>query len=900
MSLPRTLVFLLSAALFAPLVHADSAEKASRYYEDALKRYERRDDAGALIQLKNALKEDARMLPALVLMGQAHLRRGEPAAAERALADAERLGAARAQIAVYQAQAYLDQGKTRALIEKFGADGLPPQARLDMLLLRARAQIALSQYDGAMTSARLAEQVKGGEARALALQAQIHLNAGRPQDARTTVQRALQRSPRNGDALNVLASIAHAQGDLQTAARDYSRALEVQPLNVDARLARAAILLDLKRDSEARADIDYLHTHFGADPRGAYLRALYFSRQGDTANARKALQDATRTLGALSPEFLAASDQLQLLGGLAHHALGEFERAKSYLLAYLDKRPSEAGARKLLGSIYLAERQYERAIAMLQPALRAYPDDARVLSMLGAAYMGQGNHGKAALLLQEAAQAGGDSPDIQTTLGISLLSTGQKDAGLDALQRAYRLAPASSQTGVPLAIAYLKRGEPARAVDIAEAILKREPDNISTRNLLGVAKLAAGDRAGARAAYVAAIKAVPSFYTAHLNLARLDEADGRIDKARQRYLGILKVVPNHLDAMLELARLEESAGRFAEAVRWLDKAGSLHGKDVRPKLALNAVYLRRGQANQALDAAKAAQTLAPNHPGTLFALAQSQIALGNNELANAALRRLTQVASFNAGWLMRGAAEQMRIGDLGGAEYSLSKVLLADPQNRSARVLKARLDARQGKLDEAEKQVQALLGQGGNQADALRLMGELRLSQQRQAEAVEAYRKAYASDSASDSLFGLYGALMASGQVKEAARLMEDWTRRHPADRAAAHALGEAWLALTDMPRAGAVYAELVRGDDRDARAHNNLANVLLRQESHAGALKHAERARALAPNQPQVNDTLGWVLVRQGQVDKGLRYLREAALRAPDDPEIRAHLEQALGKQRR
>lgn len=896
MPMPRLLAMLLCGALLAPLAHADSAEKASRFYEDALKRYERRDDAGALIQLKNALKEDSRMLPALVLMGQAHLRRGEPAAAERALDDAEKLGAARAQIAVYQAQAYLDQGKTRALLETFGADGLPQQARLDMLLLRARAQIALSQYDGAMTSARLAEQVKGGEARALALQAQIHLNAGRPQEARTTVQRALQLSPRNGDALNVLASIAHAQGDLQTAARDYGRALEVEPLNVDARLARAAILLDLKRDDEAKVDIDYLHKHFGADPRGAYLRALYFSRKGDSVNARAALQDVTRTLGALSPEFLAASDQLQLLGGLAHHALGEFERAKRYLGAYLDKRPSEAGARKLLGSIYLAERQYERAIAMLQPALRAYPDDARVLAMLGAAYMGQGNHGKAALLLQEAAQAS-DSPDIQTTLGISLFSTGEKEAGFEALQRAYRQAPASSQAGVPLALAYLKRGEPARAVDIAEAILKREPNNISTRNLLGVAKLAAGDRAGARAAYVAAIQASPSFYAAHLNLARLDEADGRFELARQRYLGILKVAPSHLDAMLELARLEESTGRLAEAVRWLDKAGSLHGKDVRPKLALNGVYLRHGQANQALEAAKAAQAIAPNHPGTLLALAESQIALGNNELARATLRRLAQTASFNTGWLMRGAAVQLRIGDLDGVEYSLSKVLLAVPDHRPARVMKVRLDVRQGKKAEAEKQIQALLSQGGNQADAWRLMGELRLSQNRQAEAVEAYRNAYAGDSGSDSLFGLYGALMASGQAREAARVMMDWKKRYPADRAASHALGEAWLALNDLPRASAVYRELVRGDDRDARAHNNLANVLLRQGDIVGAAKHAERARALAPNQPQVNDTLGWVLVRQGQVDKGLRYLREAALRAPDDPEIRSHLEQALAK---
>lgn len=90
-----------------------------------------------------------------------------------------------------------------------------------------------------------------------------------------------------------------------------------------------------------------------------------------------------------------------------------------------------------------------------------------------------------------------------------------------------------------------------------------------------------------------------------------------------------------------------------------------------------------------------------------------------------------------------------------------------------------------------------------------------------------------------------------------------------------------------------------MRSDPKDARAHNNLANVLLQQGDPA-ALRHAEQARALAPSQPEVNDTLGWVLVQQGQVEKGLRYLREAALRAPDDPGIRAHVDQALLKMRR
>jgi Flp pilus assembly protein TadD len=128
---------------------------------------------------------------------------------------------------------------------------------------------------------------------------------------------------------------------------------------------------------------------------------------------------------------------------------------------------------------------------------------------------------------------------------------------------------------------------------------------------------------------------------------------------------------------------------------------------------------------------------------------------------------------------------------------------------------------------------------------------------------------------------------------------MAGWRDGHPQSSLAAHALGEAWLALKDATRARAVYTELVRVDPKDARAHNNLAHVLL-QLGDPAALTHAEKARALAPNQPQVNDTLGWVLVQQGQLEKGLRYLREAALRAPEDKGIQSHLNETLARLKR
>ena len=53
--------------------------------------------------------------------------------------------------------------------------------------------------------------------------------------------------------------------------------------------------------------------------------------------------------------------------------------------------------------------------------------------------------------------------------------------------------------------------------------------------------------------------------------------------------------------------------------------------------------------------------------------------------------------------------------------------------------------------------------------------------------------------------------------------------------------------------------------------------------------------AQALAPQQPQINDTLGWILVKNAQPGEGLPYLREAVARQSDDPTLRYHLAVAL-----
>jgi len=76
-----------------------AADKASTYYEDGQRRFERGDLPGAIIQLKNSIQEDQKMLAAHLLLGKVLLGQGELKAAEAALEEALKQGVSRSEVA---------------------------------------------------------------------------------------------------------------------------------------------------------------------------------------------------------------------------------------------------------------------------------------------------------------------------------------------------------------------------------------------------------------------------------------------------------------------------------------------------------------------------------------------------------------------------------------------------------------------------------------------------------------------------------------------------------------------------------------------------------------------------------------------------------------------------------
>jgi tetratricopeptide (TPR) repeat protein len=109
--------------------------------------------------------------------------------------------------------------------------------------------------------------------------------------------------------------------------------------------------------------------------------------------------------------------------------------------------------------------------------------------------------------------------------------------------------------------------------------------------------------------------------------------------------------------------------------------------------------------------------------------------------------------------------------------------------------------------------------------------------------------------------------------------------------------LGSLELAKGNQAEAIEQFRRVVEIDPDNAQALNNLA-YLLAERDHQGeqALKYAQRAVELAPDQPAYYDTLGWILYQKGLYNPAIKYL-ERASSEPGNVAWKYHLSMAYAK---
>ena len=100
----------------------------------------------------------------------------------------------------------------------------------------------------------------------------------------------------------------------------------------------------------------------------------------------------------------------------------------------------------------------------------------------------------------------------------------------------------------------------------------------------------------------------------------------------------------------------------------------------------------------------------------------------------------------------------------------------------------------------------------------------------------------------------------------------------HQDNKAAHKVLAEFELTSGKNPAAAIEqYRKVVAIDPKDALAWNAMAYLLARGKQQDEALKSAQKAKELAPDNPAVDDTLGWVYYLQGSYPLSVVHLEAA-----------------------
>ena len=889
------------AALLALLVSAlplqSSAQantQASRYYEDALVRYEKKDMPGAIIQLKNALKIDKNMLPVHVLLGKALLENGDVIAAEVAFTEALRLGVNRAEVVLPLTRAVLAQGNAKQVLEqeRFSDNGLPPATRYELLVKKAGAADDTGDRKTALQLLDAARAIDVNSPDSWLAETTLRIRAGQLKDAQAASDMALALAPGMAQALYVRGTVAHVQGDLQGALGYYDKALQDVPEHAEALVSRAGLLMDLHRLTEAKRDVHALLKIEAEDPRGSYLSALIAEREGRPADAKAALADVTALLDPAPIETLRYRPQFLMLGGLSHFGLDQTEKAKPYLEALLRDQPGSPVA-KLMARIHLKENNVDRAIETLDVYLRAHPQDSQATLLLASAHMAQGRHARAVSLLQ-AAMLRDDRPEYQSALGLAMMKSGQLKSAFPELDSAFKRNPNQVQAGTALAALYLQARQPGKALAIAEQLNKRWPVQPGLLHLLGVARSSKGDVKGAKEALAGAAKLDPNFIEPLVELARLDLSAGAVDAALARLNSAVGKNAKHVGALTLIGQLHAHQGRLEEAQRWLEKADDHSARDALDAgVRLVDFHLAHNQLDRARETLKRLTGRAPEALRVVLTQARVELAVGDTRAARTLLTRASGLAAYDTSTLVRIAELQLAAGDTAGAGHSLRKALNDTPTHFGARVLLTRVDILEGKYADAEQRARQIIASRPKSSAGQWLLGDLALARQQPAAAVDAYRRAHQVDNNAASLLKLFGLLTRIDQP-QAIRLAEQWLKTRPDDTGVRRALADAHARGSNWPAARAAYEAVLRSAPDDAETANNLANVLLILK-HPSALTVAERALALKPGAAHVISTVGWAAHHAGQNDRALQLLRDARLRNPNSAETRYYLAATL-----
>ncbi len=835
--------------LMAPLL-IGCGEKPEALLASAKSYLEKNDKKAAIIQIKNALQADPNLAEARYLLGVALLESGDAIGAEAELRKAIELNYPRDTALPQLAKTLLAQGQAKKVIEQFTNVHLEqPAAQASLQFTLAGAYAAQGQVERSDESLNASLQADAAFPPALLERARHMAGERNFEGAQALVAEVLAKTPKSPEAWKLKGDIHWLGQNLSDdALADYRQALANKPDYFPGHTALITLLLQQSNLDAAAAQLEKLQKLAPNHPRTQYLSALLAFQKKDFKSAREQLQVPLKTLPSNLP--------LLQLAGTTELQLNNLPQAQEYLGKALALNPALTLTRRQLVAVLLRSGQAAKALSTLTPALEQADLSPDLLALAGEVYLQNGDLAKSEEYFARSSAQAPQDVKKKTSLALVHLIGGATDSALDEL-RHISVEDSGVTADLALISAHMKRRQFDPALKAIDVLQQKQPAKALAPYLRARVMLAKQDATGARRDLERAVSLDPVYFPAVANLAALDLADQKPAEAKKRFEALLLKDPKNESALLALADLAAKRGAPPDEVaKLIGNAVAANPQNTRPRLLLVEYYLQRNDFKNASSAAQSAAAALPNDTQIIDALGRAQYASGDFNQTVVTYKRLTDLLPQSAMSYGRLAEAQMATKDNAAAGASLRKAIALQPDFLQAQRALIALHIAENKLPLALEVARSVQVQRPREEAGYVLEGDVNAYAKEWDNATIAYRAGLKQVSTTTLAMKLHTALQSGGKNADAERLAQSWSKDHPKDAAFAFYLGDRAMLRKDYSSAEKQYALVIKLQPDNAVALNNLAWVS-GQLKHDGALAYAQRALALAPDQPVILDTL-------------------------------------------
>jgi putative PEP-CTERM system TPR-repeat lipoprotein len=844
----------------------------------------------ANVALKNAAVQSPENLDIRFELAKVAIALGDGATAEKEARRAVELGMSPDKASLQLINAiYLQGDYERVLAESEQVPAqLAPPVVADILAYRALALIQQQQFK--LAESVIEEALKKNENSALAVLAQAHYEAqvGRREQAMTRARRAVEIDPDLSDAWALIGDLYAAEGNLVAAKDAYDTAVDKLDYVSFSRARRAIVLAQLEQWGAARADIGELYANgYKSHPYVNFVKGYIEFRQKNYPEASLALEKsvAENPANPLSSLYLAASYMEE----------GKLEQARVIANQLYSQIPNSVEIARLFASLSVRQQDFGAARETLDALLEVEANDEVALGMLGSMALMEGNGDQAVDYFQRLAALSPDNASIQSMLKLAQTMRGDFVKEVSAAAEQTVTAEDFDQTLLSAGIA-LKEGQLKEAVTIAENLQQQYPDRVGPLNMLAAIYLSVGDWRKGKTYLEQALAIEPMEPSAVKSLAKIQMSTGEEARAKELISAYLKEYPDDAEAKGVFAALVVATESFQESEKQLLELVERDPTNLELKARLTKLYFDNQKFEQvSVQTEKLTDADIQAQPSLMELRGKSLYILGDAEGAASVWERWAKLAPDSVLANFYYGDSLAKSNQLSRALESLEVSRKLNPGYLPARISIIRLSAEAGNTEKALAEMEKLQSElAEERADVWYTQGWLNAKLGKYSEAEQALQKSLALQPTPETVMLLFASQSSAGNVDAALTSLESWVEKFPENTALMAVLGQAYLARDNTEKSLGIYQRILALDTKSVLALNNLA-WLLRKSDPAQALQYAERANALAPEDPYVMSTHATLLAVNGKPAEGEQMLRKAVALQPDNMQLKLDLGRLL-----